>query len=271
MTAHVRAAVRPVRLAVGVNGAAAEALADRFWSALPGGPPPPPRDVVSAATLAAELVFVDIPGLRFADAVGWMAALGVRVPGRYGSGAGGAAGPYRLNGCLIAHRGHGAVFLDAGLPPDRRRWTAAHEVGHWLAEYDRPRRRARERLGEAVLAVLDGLRPATDEELMAGVLAGVTPGVHVHCLRGDADDPGRKREVRRAEAAADALARELLAPASAVAAAAEATGVGPGDVTDWADLLVRRFGLPPGPADAYAARLARSASAGRGFSESLGL
>jgi hypothetical protein len=63
------------------------------------------------------------------------------------------------------------------------------------------------------------------------------------------DESGRPRSAaeREAEAAADRLAFELLAPADAVGAA-----------TDRAELtgrLVRDFGLPPAPAAAYAGLL----------------
>jgi hypothetical protein len=249
--------------AAAVNGVEAVALADRFRAAVPR--PGRPADVEPHLPLGAPLEVIAVAGLRLADVLAHAAAEGLRLPTAT------PAGPDRLNGCLVAYRGQGLVFLDADLPADRRRWTAAHELGHWLAEYDRPRRRAVARLGVGIAAVLDGDRPATADERLSGALAGLRPGPYWHLLRREPDAPARAEAVRRAETAADRVARELLAPGAAVAAEAAAAGIDPADASAWAGLLTERFGLPTGPAADYAARLARAAAANRSFAAALGL
>ena len=51
----------------------------------------------------------------------------------------------RLNGCLVAHDGRGLIFVETDLSADDQRVIIAHELGHFLAEYERPRARARRR------------------------------------------------------------------------------------------------------------------------------
>jgi hypothetical protein len=80
----------------------------------------------------------------------------------------------------------------------------------------------------------------------------------------DRSDGPRLVATRRVEAAANALACELLAPRRAVRAAAGRLGGG------WAGLLVEAFGLPPRWAAIHAARLARDERRRRSFTDLLG-
>jgi hypothetical protein len=108
----------------------------------------------------------------------------------------------------VARGGGGFIFLDAADPPAERRFSLAHEVAHFLRDYDAVRREACRRLGPGVLAVFDGHRPATPDEQLQAVLRGVPVAAHVHLLR--RDDGGRPKTPaeREAEAAADRLAFE---------------------------------------------------------------
>jgi hypothetical protein len=152
-----------------------------------------------------------------------------------------------LRACLVAWCGEGFAFIDSLDDPAERAFSLVHELAHFLRDYLRPRETAVERLGERVLEVLDGLRFATPDERLHAILRNVPLGPFAHLLR--RDDSGRPLlpAEREAEAAADRLALELLAPAEAV-----------GEADDCAVLterLVRAFGLPPAPAAAYAALL----------------
>lgn len=207
-------------------------LADEFWRAV--GPEPFPRRFANVS-LGFRVTVVERPGLSLGVIGAWLdRRSNVTVPG-----------PDRpVRGCLVALGGYGFAFVEANDPPAERRFTLAHELAHYLRDVWYPRRRAVARLGPAVAEVLDGKRPATREERLHTVLRGLPAGPVVHLLGRGEDEPP---EVHAAEAAADLLAFELLAPA-------EAIGVS-GDRAELVDRLVRTFGLPPGPAARYAAVL----------------
>lgn len=212
-------------------------LAERFWAA--AGPPPPfPRDLSIPAVTGLRVRVVRLPGLRLGRVREWLGRCGVSCP---------ADEPDRpLRACLVARAGVGFVFLDAADPPDERRFSLAHEVAHFLRDYDAPRRAVAVRLGPAAVEVLDGKRPATAEERVHAVLRQVPVAAHVHLLRRDEDGRPHSPAEREAEAAADRLAFELLAPADLF------TGADPETL---AGQLRRISGFPPGPAAVYAAVL----------------
>ena len=145
----------------------------------------------------------------------------------------------------------------------------AHEFGHYLAEYDGPRERARRRLGPTVLAVFDGERPPTDQQKLEAALAGVELGVHVHYMERKPDSTFPEC-VGQVERTANELAFELVAPWRAVFAALQAQGPVPTDAACWVEVLRRRFGLPASWAQPYAERLSALCRKRRTFSDILG-
>lgn len=212
-------------------------LAESFWSK--AGPPPPfPRDLRDAVT-AVPLSVVEVAGVSVAGVRDWFARIELPVP---------LNEPDRpLRACLVAWRGEGFAFLDARDDPAERAFSLAHELAHFLRDYLRPREAVAERLGRASLEVLDGLRPATPAERLHAVLRGLALGPFAHLMRRDESGRPLAPAEREAEAAADRLAFELLAPVGAVGSAR--------DRAELTDRLVRAFGLPPGPAARYAALL----------------
>jgi hypothetical protein len=175
----------------------------------------------------------------------------------------------RLNGCLVAYNGEAAIFVDGTLPADETRVIIAHEFGHYLADYEWPRFKVLRHLGHAIVEVLDGARPPTNNELVAAALADIRIGVYVHYMNrsGDLD---AEFLVEQVEEMATIVGTELLAPRHAVLA----------ETAHMADrhsraaivgILAMRFGLPTGYANWYADRLARQIRKRRSFSEILGL
>jgi hypothetical protein len=217
-------------------------LAARFWAAA-GEPPPFPRDLRAAVCWLPHLPVVEVADLTLKRAAGQFARYGIACPL--------AAEDRRLAGCFGGHRGTAVILLDSTLELSELRFTLAHELAHYLRDYDAPRRKAGERLGARVLEVLDGLRPPTADERLAGVLRGVRVGPHTHHL--DRDRRGRilGEESAESEAAADRLAYELLAPFEALDA------LGPSDRESLRAALASHFGLPPAEAAKLAAILAR--------------
>jgi hypothetical protein len=139
------------------------------------------------------------------------------------------------------------VFLDADDPPAERRFSLAHEIAHFLRDYWSSREKTTTRLGPAVAKVLDGDRQATPAERIQAILRNVPIAAFAHLLRRDESGRPLTPTEAAAEAAADRLAFELLAPEEAL-----------GNSRDQArlvDRLVDEFGLPPAPATRYAAIL----------------
>lgn len=224
-------------------------LAERFWADAGGPPSAFPRHLEPPAAFAVPLAVIERPGLRVSAVVDHLR--GKRVPVSF-------AEPDRpLCAALYCWRGAGYVYLDAGDPPDERRFSFAHELAHYLRDYADPRREVERAVGAAALEVLDGLRPPTTNERLQAVLRHrpLTP----HCHFMSRDPAGRRggEDERRAEAAADRLAFELLAPAEVFR-----------DATDPAVVesrLIAEFGLPVSVAREYALHLLPPAEPPVGF------
>ncbi|HEY7030663.1 MAG TPA: ImmA/IrrE family metallo-endopeptidase [Thermomicrobiales bacterium] len=216
-------------------------LGDRFWSAA-GGPTAPPRDLQGAVSLSLPVTTVTLPALALGRVERWLLARGIEH--RFD------ADNRRLRGCLVATRGHGFVFVDGADAEDERRFTLAHEVAHFLMDYELPRERAIRVLGEGIAAVLDGERAPTGAERIDAALAACPLGLHTHLLARVGDRGARAAAF---EARTDRLAWELLAPAAEVChlAAGDAEG-------DLLGVLTSRYGLPRGEAERYARCLRRT-------------
>lgn len=217
--------------------AATEASA--FWDRV-GEEPPFPRDLSLGLPLALPLALVVLPALALRRIEDWLEQRG--PPYRF------LCADRRLRGCLVAHEGIGFLFVDGADTVDERRFTIAHEVAHFLADYLRRRAAALAKLGPSILDVLDGRRPPTRTEQIDAVLADCPIGVHVHLLERD----GHAVAIDAVEERADHLACELLAPAEDVRSRMTSSVV---DEEDIALTLRTAFGLPPRPAAAYARRL----------------
>ena len=222
-------------------------LAAAFWAEL-GDTPPFPRDLREPASWF-RVVVVELPRLSVTGVCHWLARRGVQIE---------LGEPDRpLRGCLYADRGEAFAFLDAADDAAERRFTLAHELGHFLRDYWGPRRVAAARLGPAAVDVLDGLREPTFEERLSAVLRDVSVGPFAHLMRRDEGGRPLTPAERRSEEAADRLAFELLAPAARLD--------GCDDRGELAAALVDEYGLPPEPAARYAKLLRPDAPAAEPF------
>src|SRR6266581_2865974 len=183
-----------------------ENTAQEFW-VLTGGAPSYPCDIKTAITWTLPLEVSAVPQLRINDVLAWTQRVNItlRIQGRN----------RRLHGCLIAYRGKGTIFFDANDSEDEQRFTLAHELAHFLLDYQAPRQCAITIFGPPILPVLDGDRQATLAERFHAVLSTVPLGVMSHFMeRPDDGLPGN--EVIDVEDRANRLALELLAPALAL-------------------------------------------------------
>ena len=210
-------------------------LAGRFWAAA-GEPPPLPRDLERAIADAVPLSVLDRHPLTLHAVSAYLRGLGLPVA---------VVEPDRpLRAALYCWKGSGFLFLDAADPPDERRFSLAHELAHYLRDYDKLRRRVVKALGADGLAVLDGRRATTDERVRAA-LRGLTLAPHVHLMSRDPRGQPHGDAERDAEDRADRLAFELLAPAELLRTESDTV----------AERLVTAFGLPPLAALHYASIL----------------
>lgn len=217
------------------------AVADDFWADA-GGAPPPPRDLLDVVPLTLPVTIVTLPALGFARTGAWLARHGIRAPF--------PERDRRLHGCLVARAGQGIVFIDGADPMDERRFTLAHEIAHFLIDYQRPRERALRLMGPFITPVLDGMRQPTATESIHAALVDCPFGIHIHLLEREGS-LGAMAEA--AEDRVDRLAWELLAPAELLfddAAARDGS-------SDRERILRERFALPATQAVRYAQSLCR--------------
>src|SRR5262249_5686999 len=101
--------------------------AEGFWERA-GRRPSFPRDPEGVILLTLPVFIVRIPGLRPSAARGWLWQRGTRLP---------LAVPDRsLAGCIVAYRGRAGMFLEERLSAAETRVVLAHELAHYLADYE---------------------------------------------------------------------------------------------------------------------------------------
>jgi hypothetical protein len=127
-----------------------------------------PRDLISVAARGLPLIFVPVENLSIRAIEEWLAQRGAAY--RL------LCGDRSLRGCVVASRGAGAIFLDSIDCPDDRRYTAAHEVAHFVLDYLYPREQALAAFGEVIRHVLDGDRAPSSAERIDARLADVPLG-----------------------------------------------------------------------------------------------
>ena len=231
-----------------------------FWAGVPADVRER-QDIEAAVAWSAPLAVVALPTLDEQRARAWLSQRNVPLDGD--------ATARPLRGLLLAWRGAGIVFVDGTLDQPERRFTIAHELGHFLFDYVEPRDRVL-RDAPSLIEVVDGWRPPGQAERAEAILARVPLGLHTHLLDRDAHG-GAAHEVELAEDAASRFALELLSPwpealEAARTAAAETTEL-PFDerVRRTAEVLAVRFALPAERAAERAASALRALGIQRSF------
>jgi hypothetical protein len=239
-------------------------LAAELWSDA-GGSDGYPRDPEPLIGLYLPVSVVDLHNLSCGTLARWAE--------RNGLPAVVAAPDRRLRGCLLAYGGEAFLIVDPDDPPEQRRVTIAHEIGHYLIEIWEPRRRVRRTLGEGTLPVLDGVRPPTFAERLQAILAGASLEPHVHLMAREEDGSISCVRVAAAECAADRFALELLAPRATLRPVVVELAGRPLQQR-WAlttETLIQHFGLPAIVAGGYAKDLVHELTGGRSVREWLSL
>lgn len=222
-------------------------VAADFWDAA-GGARTTPRDLAAVVSRLLPLSVVYLPDLSVTVIEQWFTAR--HVPYSF------LCHNRALCGCLVAMRGYGFVFVDSQDAMAERRFTIAHEIAHFLLDYDAPRRQALELFGESIRPVLDGLRPSTLEERIHSILGSTPIGVFYDLMPRSEHGGVDLGNILRAENRADRLALEMLAPADEVLAYLPAYSLQPFErARRLNDLLVTEYGLPHTVARTYTVTL----------------
>ncbi|MCD9186650.1 MAG: ImmA/IrrE family metallo-endopeptidase [Pyrinomonadaceae bacterium] len=173
-----------------------------------------------------------------------------------------------VRGCLIAYGGKGFIFIDSTDPPDEKRFTLSHEIGHFLIEYWIPRQKAISKFGTTITEVLDGHRKPSIEQRVHAFLGGVQIGVYAEMMARSDSAESIKTEIWDAESRADRVAMALLAPPRSVI---EKTDISPSKYDDRikniTKVLTSEFGLPTSVAAFYGSELLTSIGKERSWSE----
>lgn len=243
-----------------LDGISQEAI-ERFWQQY-GETEPFPRNLERAISLALPLTLVKLPHLKLQGIENWLAQRGAVFRFNCHSRA--------VRGCLIAYAGRGLIFLDGADPDDERRFTIAHEVGHFLMDYLLVRERAVVKFGEKIVEVFDGLRLPSLRERVHALLAGTSLGVYTELMEREADNGASLSEIWDIEDRADRVALALLAPPEDVLAQADTSASSfEQRLAAMIKVLRESFGLPALIASAYAYALLEEIGRGQFWAETL--
>lgn len=242
------------------------AIAREFWERA-GGRTAFPADIERAVSSTLPLLIISLDGLSIAKIRNWFHQRNIPVEGTFDDRL--------LHGFISLHQDCGFIFVNGTDSLEERRATVAHELAHYLLDYQRPRQKAVAALGTGILDVLDGYRPPTIEEKVHGLLTPVSIKPFTHLLEKEGDGSFHTYEVWNAENEADWLAMELLAPFEDIRNQFYRNAPLPATYQQCKEqiktLLQYRYGLPLSFIEDYAGRLALNFTGGRSVKEILGL
>ena len=236
---------------------------EQFWRQC-GETEPFPRSLERSISLALPVSLVKLPHLKLHGIENWLERRGASFRFNCRSRA--------VRGCLIAFGGQGLIFVDGADADDERRFTIAHETGHFIVDYWLVRETAMMKFGERIVEVFDGLRLPSVAERVHALLAGTSLGVYTDLMeRNEARAPART-EVWDIEDRADRVALALLAPPEEVLSETDTSAASFEQRQEiMSSVLRERFGLPASIAALYAWSLLESIGRGPSWVETLRL
>ena len=223
-------------------------LAENFWKEAELSPIYPLQPIILEQAICLQLP-IDIVRLNKLSAykvVSWLAERNCKID---------LEQDCSLCGLLFIQKGQGIVFLNGTLPIADQCYTVAHEIGHYLLEFEHPRKKANLILGDKIEDVFWGIRKPTIEEELTGIIRQANVSPYIHLLEVECSSFEERFQIWTAEDRADALAFELLAPFKKVCAQLNEKGEPCtfGSIKkELPEILVRQFGLPHAVAKQYA-------------------
>jgi Zn-dependent peptidase ImmA (M78 family) len=164
-----------------------------------------------------------------------------------------------LCGLLFINRCQGIIFINGSHPLDEQSYTLAHELGHYLLEFEYPRKKAGLLFDNKIDDIFSGTRKPTIEDELSGIIKRVSVSPYIHFLEEGNVSAESRSQVWAAENKADAMAFELLAPFQTVCAQLKSES-GPYTFSrikkELLTILAKNFGLPSSVRQQYATTIA---------------
>lgn len=117
-----------------------------------------------------------------------------------------------LYGFVISQANHTYIFINGAESVQEQSFTLAHEFAHFLLDYEIPRQELINKFGLDICDALNNKRPFSSEERIAALVKGINLKQFSHLLDVPAATAFQRYNIWKAEAFADQLALELLAP-----------------------------------------------------------
>lgn len=241
-----------------------EKIATEFWNQVPKSKSKPPYDIAGAISLVLPLDIVSLCDLTLKRVDQWLASKGIIVPINVSD--------RHLHGFVLVNQGMGFIFINGTDSEEERLYTIAHETSHFILDYKIPRDKAIRKIGNGIKNVIDGLREATIDEQINGILSGIQVRPFTHLLEKEGNGSFENIKIFDAENNADALAIELLAPHTEVI---KSTLTGRKITFSLFDqrcfnILITKYKLPEPIAEQYSKRLAYAVTGGPSIMNKLG-
>jgi Zn-dependent peptidase ImmA (M78 family) len=178
-----------------------------------------------------------------------------------------------LHGFLMIKNGNICMFVEESEDQSQQRFTVAHEVSHYLLDYQLPKERAILALGKEIEDVLNGNLPPTDTQLALSVIKGVNISPYTFMIEKNGNGSFFNWSNFNSENEADYLAMELLAPRarivnetfSSIKRRSYSQFIRKSE-----EILISHYKIPPDIARHYASELAYSVTNGPSFLDKLG-
>lgn len=241
-----------------------EKMARDFWNQVKKPKSEPPCDIAGAVSLVLPLDIISLCDLTLTKIDQWLVSKGISVLINVND--------RHLHGFVLVKNGTGFVFINGTDSEEERRYTIAHEASHFILDYKIPRDKAIKKIGNGIENVLDGLREATVDEQVNGIISGVSVRPFTHLLEKEGDGSFESMKVFDAESNADILAIELLAPHAEIIKATLGGRKLTFDLFDQycLDILISKYKLPESIAKQYSKRLAYTVTRGPSIMNKLG-
>lgn len=179
-----------------------------------------------------------------------------------------------LHGALLIKAGSVCMFVEEAGDEIQQRFTIAHEVSHFLLDYQIPLERALLQFGAEIEEVLNGNQKATRSQLVTSMINGVNLEPYSFLIEKTGNGSFLSWSNFNAENEADYLALELLAPRTKVIneAIASATLLTYSQFKRKSqEILKDKYRIPSEVAHQYASELAYLVTNGPSFLDKLGL
>lgn len=244
-------------------------LASEFWSRAAIEPNYPIDNIIleQAILLSCPLSIVKINKLNFYAIFSWLNQNGFTS----------ASNHFDVNcslfGLLFVNKGKGFIFIDGSVSSQEQLFTLAHEVSHYILDYEQHKLQLVRTLGDDGIEILNSSREPYHHEYFKGIISGVDVKPYIHLIEKETSDTWEKMGIGKVENSADLFAMELLAPIKFVLKEINSLKISlkyPDIIQNLPVILERKYGFPVYLASRYAKFVAYGLTGGESFLDRLG-